>query len=77
MKWDWRLYLGAVVEKFGEFVADVCDITGALLDKDHDWRMEQKDFEMAVSQVIESLPGGDEDTNWGGTGEDDNQGGGK
>lgn len=77
MKWDWRMYLGGVLENVGEFVANTCSFTAAMLSHDHDYRMDQEEFRVAVSQVIESLPGGDDDTNWGGNGQDDNQGGGK
>ena len=76
MKWDWRFYVGGMIDLFGEYVQGACEFTGVMLSKDHDFRCEQQEFAMAVAQTIEELPGGD-DTNWGGTGEDDNQGGGK
>jgi len=79
MKWDWGLFLAAVIETGAAIAHEVEHMlaaTAAMLDTDHEYRTDRKDMEMAVSHAIESLPGGD-DNNWGGGQEDDDKGGGK
>ncbi len=71
MKWDWGLLLSHTLSH----IADYLECVSQMLDADHDYRLDQRDFAMAVSQAIESL-GGD-DNNWVGGGEEDDKGGGK
>lgn len=78
MKWDWKL-LGAValshLSVATQVAASFLEKAAQMVDDDHEWRLDRKEMEMSVSLAIESLPGGENDNNWGGTHEDDKGGG--